>query len=152
MAMTEEQLLNLIARAVAMAAGASQAAAAAAVPVGGSSGGGGGGGGCRLLKEKGFSEVPKLARGQDQWTEWSYDFKIAMATMSPEMWRTLDVIQDYPQELDLKATIVLDPKRAERINLTLRSAELFQILVLKTDGEAKLLVTSVPDEDGVRAW
>ncbi len=46
----------------------------------------------------------------------------------------------------------MDPDLAERINLTLRSAELFQILVLKTDGEAKLLVTSVPDEDGVRAW
>ena len=62
------------------------------------------------------------------------------------------MIQDYPQELDLKSTILLDPDRAERINLTLRSAELFQILVLKTDGEAKLVVKSVPDEDGIRAW
>ena len=75
-----------------------------------------------------------------------------MATMSPEMRRTLEVVQDYPQELDLQATIQLDPERAERINLTVRSAELFQILVLKTDGETKLLVKSVPGEDGVRAW
>ena len=86
MAMTEEQLMQLIARAVATAVGASQAAMAAAIPVGKGGGGGGGGGGHqggRLLKEKGFSEVGKLTRGQDQWTEWSYDFKIAMASMSP---------------------------------------------------------------------
>ncbi len=51
--------------------------------------------------------------------------------MSPEMRRTLAVIQDYPQELDFKATIQLDPERAERINLTVMPAELFQILVLK---------------------
>ena len=75
MSITEEQLMQLIARAVATAIGASQAAAAAAIPVttaGGSSGGGNNGG--RLLKEKGFSEVPKLARGQEQWTEWPYVF------------------------------------------------------------------------------
>jgi hypothetical protein len=155
MAMTEEQLMQLITRAVATAVGASQAAMAPAIPVGAGGGGNGGGGGHhggRLLKEKGFSEVGKLNRGQDQWAEWSYDFKIAMATMSPEMRRTLEVIQDYPHELDLKATIELDPDRAERINLTLRVAELFQILVLKTDGEAKLLVKSATDEDGIRAW
>ncbi len=68
MAMTEEKLMNLIARAVAAAVGATQAATAAAIPVG-SGGGGGGGGSGRILKEKVFSEVPKLTRGQDQCTE-----------------------------------------------------------------------------------
>ena len=33
-----------------------------------------------------------------------------------------------------------------------RSVELFQILVLKTDVEARLLVKSVQGEDGIRAW
>ncbi len=104
--MTEEQLMQLIARAVATAIGANQVAAAAAIPVVASGGGGGGGShGIRLLREKGFAEVPKLARGQDQRAEWSYDFKIAMATMSPEMRRTLKVIHEYPQELDLKVTL-----------------------------------------------
>ena len=45
-----------------------------------------------------------------------------MATMSPEMRWTLEVIQENPQELDLKATIQFDPDRADRINLPLRSA------------------------------
>ncbi len=57
-----------------------------------------------------------------------------------------------PQEVDLAGTIAMDPERAERINLTMRSAELFQVLVLKTEGEAKLLVKSVRGEDGIRAW
>ncbi len=103
--------MQLIARAVAPAIGASQTAAGSAIPVTTAGGGGGGGNnGGRLLKEKGFSEVPKLARGQGQWTEWSYDFMIAMVTMSPEMRRTLEVTQEYPQELDLKATIQLGPE------------------------------------------
>jgi hypothetical protein len=83
MPMSEKQLMQLIARAVATSIGASQAVPAAAIPVSASGGGGGGGGGVRLLKEKGFAEVPKLAQGQDQWAEWSCDFKIAMATISP---------------------------------------------------------------------
>ena len=71
-----------------------------------------------------------------------------MATMSPEMRRTLEVIQGYLQELEFKATIQLDPERADRISLPMSAAELFQI---KTDGEAKLLVKSVPDDDGICA-
>ena len=130
-----------------------QAAAASAPAGGGDRGGhGGGGGNGRVIREKGFGEVAKLTRGQDQWEDWSYDFRIALSTMTPEMRRTLDVIQDLPQELNLEDTIALDPERAEKINLTLRSAELFQILVLKTEGEAKLLVKSVAQEDGIRAW
>ena len=105
-----------------------------------------------MLREKGFAEVAKLTKGQDQWEEWSYDFRVALSTMSPEMRLTLDVFQDYPTELDLAATTALDVERAEKLNLAMRSAELFQILVLKTDGEAKLLVKSVPREDGLRAW
>ena len=132
-------------------------AVTAAMPAGGAVGGeraghGGGGQSGRVLREKGFAEVVKLTKGQDQWEEWSYDFRIAISTMSPEMRRTLEVVQEYPTELDLESTTALDPERADRINLATRSAELFQILVLKTDGEAKLLVKSVPREDGLRAW
>ncbi len=114
--MFEEQLMQLLARAVATAVGATQAAAAAAVPVpGGSAGGGhsgGNGGGGRVLRENGFSEIPKLSRGQDQWADWSYDFKIARATMSPEMRRTLEVIQDLPQTSHQRSCWTLsEPRR-----------------------------------------
>ena len=155
MAVTEERMLELITRVVAAAVTATQQAnAAAAVPVPGEGGRGGGGGGqhSRVLREKGFADVSKLSRGQEQWADWSYDFRIAMATMSPEMRRLLEAIQDYPEDMDHEATSRLDPEQAERMNLPLRAAELFQILVLKTDGEAKLLVKSVPREDGIRAW
>ena len=54
--------------------------------------------------------------------------------------------------LDLEKTIKLDPTMTEKIDLKKRSAELSQFLVLKTDSEAKLLVKSVPGEDGIRAW
>ena len=38
-------------------------------------------------------------------------------------------------EMGLEATGQIDPERARRMNLAMRSAELFQVLVLKTDGE-----------------
>ena len=155
MTMQDMQILVNTMTSLAQAMTLQAQAAAANVPAaggGGQGGQGGHGGNGRVIREKGFAEVAKLTKGQDQWEDWSYDFRIALSTMSPEMRRTLDVIQDYPTELDLQTTIDLDPERAGRINLTMRAAELFQILVLKTDGEAKLLVKSVPSEDGVRAW
>ncbi len=148
--MTDERFLELISRAV-------SAAVAAAIPVVGGGGAGhgaghGGHGGGRVLKDKGYNEVPTLSRGQDQWEEWSYVFKVATGTMSPEVKKTIEVVETYPEELDLGGVVALDPDRAVKIGLPQRSAELFQVLILKTDGEAKLLVKSVPEEDGMRAW
>ena len=152
MAMTEEQMMQWIARAVSAAMVAARAGEATATPTDNNGGErGGGGSNTRVLREKGFSEVPKLS-GQDQYADWSYDFRIAMATMSPQMRKLLEGIQELPQDMDLESTYAADPAKAEKMNLPLRAAELFQILVLKTDGEAKLLVKSVPQEDGLRAW
>ena len=66
MALTEEKLLDIIVKAVATAVGPAL-----------ERGRGIGGGGGRVLKEKTYQEVGKLTRGQEQWAEWAYDFKIA---------------------------------------------------------------------------
>ncbi len=76
--------------------------------------------------------------------DWSYDFKIVLGMQSPEMKNTLEVIDDYPEEMDVRSARGLDTQRADT-NLAQRSAELLQI-------PAKLLVKSVAEEDGTRAW
>ena len=112
----------------------------------------GGNGNGRVLKEKTFCEILKLSRGQDQWDEWSYDFKVAVGILSPDTRKILEIIEVMEEDLDVGKVRDRDPEQAARMNLVHRSAELFQILVLKTEGEAKLLVKSVKEEDGIRAW
>ena len=72
--------------------------------------------------------------------------------MSIETKWFLEMVETHAQELGWKDVGELDPDKAERIDLAKRSVEIFQILVLKTDAEAKLLVKSVQGEDGLRAW
>ncbi len=68
------------------------------------------------------------------------------------MRKTLEVIENLQEEVDLKKCREYDLARSDKINMPQRTAELYQLLVLKTEGEAKLTVKSVPDSDGIRAW
>ncbi len=52
----------------------------------------------------------------------------------------------------MKKVRTTDPQSAEKMNLSLKSADLLQVLILKTGGEAKLMVKSVANQDGIRAW
>ncbi len=54
--------------------------------------------------------------------------------------------------MDVGTVISLNPERAEKLNIKQWAAEIFQILVLKTDGEAKLMDKTVEGQDGIRAW
>ena len=141
MAFTEEKLLEIIVKAVSAAVGAAH-----------EGGRGAENGGGRVLKAKAYQEVGKLTRGQEQWAEWAYDFKIATGTMSTEVKRVMETIETKDEEMDVKKIWDADPGKAAAVGLEQRGAELFQILVLKTDNEAKLLVKSVQGEDGFRTW
>ena len=139
-AFSEEQLMELIVRTV------------AAALQGANVGVGVGGGGAGRINAEAFDDVKKLDKGRDEYNDWAYDFKMALAAVSPDMHRTLNVVEALLEEVDTARVRDMDSSRAERIGLIQRSAELFQLLVMKTEGEAKMLVKSVTDNDGVRAW
>jgi hypothetical protein len=75
--LSEECCLELIAKAVATALAGAQVA----------TNGVGGGGGGSVIKEKVFSDVSRFEKGECFWKDWSYDYKIARGTQSPEMLR-----------------------------------------------------------------
>ena len=133
-------MLKIIVKAVSAAVGAAH-----------EGGRGAGNGGGRVLKEKAYQEVGKLTRGQEQWAERAYDFKIATSTMSTEVKRVKETIETKDEKMNVKKIWDADAGKVAAVGLEQRGAELFQILVLKTDNEAKLLVKSV-GEDGFRAW
>ncbi len=101
---------------------------------------------------KALCDVIKLEKGLEDWDKRCFDFKVASGSISPEMRTTSEVIKGLAEEIDMKKVRAMDPARAERIGLPQRSAELYRIMVLKTVGEAKLMVKSVVDNDGLRAW
>ena len=138
MAMTEDRIIELITRAI----GAAMA---------GFSDGRGEGSRGRILKDKTYGEVSKLANG-DQWEDWAYDFKVATGTVSMEMKRCMEAIEGMAEDMSIEAVTALDREKAAKIGLQQRAAELFQILVLKSEGEAKLLIKAVSGEDGLKAW
>ena len=141
--MDETTFMELVARAV--------GAAVAAVQGSQAGGGVGGGGGGRVMG-KAFSDVKKFDKVVEEWDDWAFDFKTAVGMLNPDMRTVLEVIEGYPEDVDTTKTAAFDPARAERMGLRQRSAELYQVLILKTEGEAKLMVKAVADSDGVRAW
>ena len=68
------------------------------------------------------------------------------------MKKTLKDVENYQGYLDVGTVISLNPERAEKLNIKQRAAQIFQIHVLKTDREAKLMVKTVEGQDGIRAW
>ncbi len=82
----------------------------------------------------------------------AYVFEVALSAQGPEMKKTLEDVENYQGDLDVDKVISLNPARAEKLNIKHRAAEIFQILVLKTHGEAKVMVKTVDEQDGIRAW
>ncbi len=56
------------------------------------------------------------------------DFRVALGSPIPDMQKTLDVIEEHPEELDTTKVRAMDPQRAEKMELAQRSAQLYQVL------------------------
>ena len=106
----------------------------------------------RTIWDKGFNRVSKFAQGESAWPEWAFDFKTALGTQSVEMKEYLDVVEQRAEIMTQDAAIQLDVERARRINFTKINAELYEILVILTEGEAKMMVKATAAGDGVQAW
>jgi hypothetical protein len=137
-AMSHEQFMTLMAAVTARAGGQREA--------------GGGGGGRRTINDKGFNRVAKFSHGEGEWSDWSFDFKVALGAQSPEMKQTIEVVEKLPEMVTQDQVRQMDEGRADRIGLEKLSTELYEILVLATEGEAKLMVKTVDTNDGLLAW
>lgn len=126
----EERLVEIIARAVAasIAAGAQTA------------GGQGNGGPGQRIAAKAFSGVRKLEKGKDENGDWSNNCKVTLASVKPPMNRTIEIIETLTEGVDTPGMVDMGPESAELIGLIQRSAKLFQVFILKAEGEAKLLL------------
>ena len=88
--------------------------------------------------------VDKFSGEQEKWDEWSFALKRAIRSQNKRVYDALVAaeasVEDLAEEVDL------DPAMEQR------SGELYDILCQVCIGEALVLVRSVADLEGVRAW
>ena len=137
-AMTEEQFTQLL-----QTIGA-RAAAEVPVPPGR--------GDRRTIPLKDFARMTKFAKGEENWKEWNFDFYVILGSVSPELVENLKVLESILEETGMGKVRALDPARADRMNLEKLARELYEVLVLTTEGEAKMMIRNIADQDGILAW
>ena len=99
-------------------------------------------GGGKIIGKHFRSDI--FAGEQTQWDDWSFTFKRCVRSMSPEAframvdWEAISVDIDEDSELD--------------DDMGKRSAELYDVLCQYCTGEALMIVRSVDDMQGIRAW
>ena len=114
--------------------------------------GAGDGGGTRKVSLKAFTRMTKFSKGEEDFKDWNFDFAVALGSECPELLHNLKVIETMPEEMTTRSVYDLDVDRADRMGLDKLSKELYEVLVMITEGEAKMMIRSVPDQDGILAW
>ena len=94
----------------------------------------------------------EVSKGEEDFKDWNFDFAVALGSECPELLHNLKVIETIPVEMTTRSVYDLDVDRAHRIWLDKLSKELYEVLVMITEGEAKMMIRSVPDQDGILAW
>jgi uncharacterized membrane protein YgcG len=106
----------------------------------------------RTICPKSFHRLAKFSRGEESWREYNFEFGVILGSESPEMLQTLRVLESANTEVDTAMVRAMDEGRADRMDLEKLSKELYEILVITTEGEAKLMVRNTPAQDGILAW
>ena len=102
------------------------------------------------IHPKSNSRLDKFAGGEEKWREWSCVFRIATATQNAMVFEILNWIDEHGEHT-FREIMATDPEgmRKGRLNGTETiDKEIFQHLVLRTDGEAKMVEKPVECADG----
>ena len=90
---------------------------------------------------KRFNDIRTFSGGEDEWSEWSFVFSVAVNAQSRNAKNLMTQMADTSEDEELNVQ--------EESGL---SAELYEILCLKTQGEALRIVRGVDAENGFIAW
>jgi hypothetical protein len=108
--------------------------------------------GKRTICPKAFNRLAKFGKGEDNWKEYNFEFGVILGSESPDMQETLKYMESCTNEMDTKMIRAMDEARADRMNIEKLSKELYEVLVITTEGEARLMVRNIATQDGIQAW
>ena len=110
----------------------------------------------KSFSDKQFQRVSKLSGGEMAWNDWSFDFRTAAQIVNPKIGEVLEAAEKWTVE---KTAEELEKEDGVKYHdLVLRSKELYGVLVLLTENEAKKVVKgALVEEDLVddafaRSW
>ena len=91
-----------------------------------------------------YFRVDKFDGGRDKWEEWSFTFLRNVRSMSRTAYEVLKKYEGHTDDVDEE--LVLNEEEQKR------SAEVYDVMCQVCSGEALMVVKSVDDMRGVRAW
>ena len=94
----------------------------------------------------------QFAQGEAPWKECHFDFGVLIGAEYPPLLDTLKVVEQMTDKTDTPMVRALDGEHADRLDLEKVSKEVYEVLVTITEGEVKLMVENVPNNDGVLAY
>jgi hypothetical protein len=118
----------------------------------------------RRIEGKMIETFKKFSGGEVEWNAWAEDFKIMVDTRSEQMGAALEYVRGMgkvdKEVVGWRELRLLMHETGEAVGLDdleeedcgRLSKELYRAIHLTTDDEAKLVVKSVEDGDGLRAW
>ena len=77
---------------------------------------------------------------------------MALRSQSVEMKEYLDVVEKQPEIVTQDKAVKFDVERSNRMGFVKMNAELYEILVIMTLGQANTMVKATAARDGVQAW
>ena len=111
------------------------------------------------LESRCFDRLGKFDGGEEKWREWSFDFKVAVNAQCRKVGYAMGMAEEgiihRAGELTIDELIQRDASgvgEGKYDGIEDRGGELYQQLIMMTEGEAKMLVKSVGECDGYKAW
>ena len=102
------------------------------------------------IHPKCYSRLDKFAGGEEQWREWSFDFRMATATQNATVFEIFNWIEENGEHTfrESMATVAEGIRDGRCNGMETIDKEIFQHLALNTEGEAKMVVKAVESADG----
>ena len=111
------------------------------------------------LDGKLLRELKKFKGGEEEWTEWSEDFKMIIEMRCQKVAKLMKYVELHGEMSTEKAVngVVeedVEEYQTDYTNMSTLSCELYRWLVLTTEegSEPRLLIKSAGDHDGIAAW
>ena len=112
--------------------------------------------GKRTIMDKGYNRLQKFSHGEEAWVDWSFDFKTILGTQCYQLKMLLEAVESEKAVCtanDLYQKFPDHMKNVEQVGDIVRmNHELYEALVMLTEGDAKKMVKGIPAGDGLAAW
>ena len=95
--------------------------------------------GKRKFCPKAFNRLQNFGKGEDSWKEYNFELGIILGSESPDMLETLKFMETSADEMKTATIRAMDESRADRMNIEKVSKQLYEVLVVTTEGEARLM-------------